>query len=73
MKRDSHGRTVSNRQSSQVEDAIVGIERYDEAISNASADYYERRSKSRMNDRQLNIWIAVGLYLILSGVALVVL
>ena len=47
-------------------------ELYDDAISKATADYYEQSWKSRIKDRQLDIWVAIGLYLVLSSVALVV-
>ena len=39
----------------------------------ASSDYYERRSRNRIKLHQGDWWIAVGLYLILLGVAFVVL
>ena len=73
MKRDSLRRTVNDQQISPVEDESADDEQYDDAISKASADYYQRRWKSRIKDRQLDMWIAVGLYLALSSVALVVL
>ena len=58
---------------SQVENEVDDDELYDDALSKASADYYERSWKSRIKDQQQDIWIAIGLYLILSGVAFVVL
>jgi len=73
MKRNSFRRTVNDQQIRPVEVEITDDEQYDDAISKASADYYERRWKSRIKDRQLDIWIAVGLYLVLSSAALVVL
>ena len=45
----------------------------DDTIIKATADYYERRLKNRDKDRRLDIWIAIGLYLVLSSVALVAL
>ena len=72
MKGKKLRRTVKDRLSSQVEDETADDEQYDDAISKASADYYQRCWKSRIKDRQLDIWIAVGLYLVLSSVALVV-
>jgi len=59
------------RQSS--EDQVSDDTRYDDALVKASADYYERSWKNRIKVQQLDIWIAVGLYLILSGVAFVAL
>jgi len=73
MKRNEFRRTSKDQQISQAEDQIADDELYDDAISKATADYYERSWKSRIKDRQLDIWIAVGLYLILSSVAFVVL
>ena len=61
---------------SQVEDEIADDDLYDDALSKASADYYERSGKRRIENRQLeqlDIWIAVALYLFLSSVAFVVL
>jgi hypothetical protein len=39
----------------------------------ASSEYYERRSRIRFKWQQGDWWIAIGLYLVLVGVALVVL
>jgi hypothetical protein len=73
MNRNTFERTVNDQQISQVENQIADNQLYDDALSKASADYYERSWKRSNNDRQLDIWIAVGLLLLLSGVALVVL
>jgi hypothetical protein len=73
MKRNSLGRTVNDQQISPIEDEIADDEQYDEAIAKASAGIYKRSWEARVKLRQLDIWIAVGAYLILSGVALVVL
>jgi hypothetical protein len=72
MKPNTFRRTVNEPQISRVEDEITDGELYDDALSKASADYYERSWKSRIREQQSNIWIAVGLYLILSSVAFVV-
>jgi len=64
---------VNDQQISPVEDENADDEQYDEAIAKASADYYERSWKRRIKEQQLDIWIGVGLYLVLSSVALVVL
>ena len=73
MKRNSFRQTVNDQQISPAEQEIADDEQYDEAISKASADYYERSWKSRIKDQQLDIWIAAGLYLVSFSVALVVL
>jgi len=73
MKRNKFRRTVNDQLISQVENEVDDDELYDDALSKASADYYERSWKSRIKDQQQDIWIAIGLYLILSGVAFVVL
>jgi len=70
MKRNRLKRNPNDQQISQVENQIADDALYDDAISKASADYYRRSWKSRIKDRQLDIWIAVGLYLVLSSVAL---
>ena len=72
MKRKKSRRTGNDQLTSQVEGDVDG-ELYDDAISKASADYYERSWTSRIKDRQQDFWIAVGLYLVLSSVAFVVL
>ena len=71
MKRKKSRRTGNDQLTSQVEGDVDG-ELHDDAISKASADYYEQSWKRRIKDRQLDIWIAVGLYLVLSSVAVVV-
>ena len=73
MKRNKFRRTVNDQLISQVENEVDDDELYDDALSKASADYYERSWKSRIKDQQQDIWIAIGLYLILSSVAFVVL
>jgi hypothetical protein len=55
------------------EDQISDDELFDDVISKASADYYERSWKDRIKDRQLDIWITVGLYLLLYSGAFVTL
>jgi len=73
MTRNKFRRTSKNQQISRVEDQIADDELYDDAISRASADYYERSWERRVKDRQQDIWIAVGLYVVLSSVAFVAL
>ena len=65
MKRNKFRRTS--------EDQVSDDKRYGDALVKASADYYERSWRNRIKVQQLDIWIAVGLYLILTGVAFVAL
>jgi len=58
---------------SQAESQLSDDDLHDDTVSKASADYYERSRKSRIKVQQLDVWIAAGLYLILSSVALVLL
>ena len=44
----------------------------DTAIEKVSVVRYESRSKSRSDFRLVNCWIAIGLYLVLVGIAAVV-
>jgi hypothetical protein len=73
MERNKFRGTSKDQQISQAEVQIADDELDDDTIIKATADYYERRGKSRIKDRQLDIWIAVGLYLILSSFAFVAL
>ena len=73
MKRNKFKPTPEDQQISPVEDPISDDELYDDALDKASADYYERNAKNRIKVQAQDIWIAVGLYLILSSVAFVVL
>ena len=73
MKRKKFRRTVNDQLVSQIEDEFAADDLYDSAMQKASADYYERRWKSRIKEQQGNLWIAIGLYLIISSVAFVVL
>ena len=71
MKRSEFRRTANDELVSQLEDEAVN-DNLDEIMQKASADYYERRWKYRANDHKADWCIAVGLYLILAGVAFVV-
>jgi len=73
MLRNKFKRTVNDQLISQVEDKIADDDLHDDALSKSSADYYERSRKSRIKDQQLNFWIAVGLYLVLSSIGFVLL
>ena len=73
MKRNKFKRTPENQQDSPIEDQISDGELHDDALSKISADYYERIAKNRIKIEAQDAWIAVGLYLVLSSVAFVVL
>lgn len=65
MKYEKSRQTENDQLTSQVEDE-AGLER-------ASADSYERRWKLRAKLDREDWWIAVAVYLLLSGVAFVIL
>ena len=71
MKRKSHKKSVDVD--------LVGMPEYadrkkaDLQEFEASSEYYERRSRIRFKWHQGDWWIAIGLYLVLVGVAFVVL
>lgn len=48
------------------------IDPTDTIIQQASAEQYARRGKVKSDFQQVNRWIAVSLYLILAGMALVI-
>ena len=45
----------------------------DIALQKASAEYYERSWKNRIREHKADLWTVLGLYLIISGIAVVVL
>lgn len=71
MKRYEFGQTVNDELVSQIEEEAAN-DNFDEIMQKASADYYERRWKYQAKDHKADWCIAVGLYLILAGVAFVV-
>ncbi len=73
MKRKKSRRTGNDQLTSQVEGDVGGDSLAEIALQQASANYYERRWRDRVKDHESDIWIAIGLYLILSSVAFVVL
>ena len=73
MKRNKFKRTREDQQDSPVEDQISDGELYDDALDKTSADYYARIAKNRIKVQGQDTWIAVGLYLVLTSVAFVVL
>jgi hypothetical protein len=73
MKRNKFKRTPEYQQNSPIEDQMSDGELYDDALDKTSADYYARIAKNRIKVQAEDIWIALGLYLVLSSVAFVVL
>jgi hypothetical protein len=73
MKRNKFKRTPEDQQNSPIEDQISDGELYDDALDKTSADYYARIAKNRIKVQAQDTWIAVGLYLVLTSVAFVVL
>jgi hypothetical protein len=72
MKRKNFRRTVNDGLLSQVEDGAASDDIDDSAAQRASADFYEMRTKMWTNFTRGDIWIAIGLYLVLASVAFVV-
>ena len=73
MKRKKSRRTGNDQLTSQVDGDVDGDSLAEIALQQASADYYEQRWRNRFKDHKGDFWIAIGLYLILSSVAFVVL
>jgi hypothetical protein len=71
MKSITFRRTSEDQRTSQADDQISDAEMHDDAIAKASADYYERSWKNKIKFQRLDIWIAVGLYLVSTSVAFV--
>ena len=72
MNHDKFERKESGRQSTGMPVEVENKDRSDTIIEQVSAQQYERRNKSRTGFRQSNGWIAVGLYLVLAGMAMVI-
>ncbi len=73
MKRIDFSGTVTDLLTGPI-DYEAGGENEDEvAFQKASAEYYERRQKFWADFHRGDWWIAIGLYLIISSVAFVVL
>jgi hypothetical protein len=73
MKSNMFRRTSEDQQTSQADDKKSDDELYDDAIDKDTADYYERSRKNKIEIQRLDIWIAVGLYLVSSSIALALL
>jgi len=73
MKRNKFRRITSDQLISSAEDEYADDDLQDDTLSKASAEYYERSWNNRIKGRQLDSWIAVSLYLLLSSIAFVVL
>jgi len=54
-------------------DQIVVDENSDDTLTRVSADYYDRSWINKIKIERHDVWIAVGLYLVLSSVAFVIL
>ena len=75
MKRNELMGSVNDQAISQVDDEAANDNFNETELQEfeASSAYYERRSRNRIKLHQGDWWIAVGLYLILLGVAFVAL
>jgi hypothetical protein len=73
MKSNMFRRTSKDQQTRQADDQLSDDELYDDAIDKDTADYYERSRKNKIEIQRLDIWIAVGLYLVSSSIALALL
>ena len=49
-----------------------GNSRAETALQQATVDYYERRWRDRIKNRWIDILVVIGLYMIIAGVAFVV-
>jgi len=73
MKSDTFRQTSEDQRTCQADDQVSDDELYDDAIDKATADYYERSRRNKIKFQRLDIWIAVGLYLVSSSIALAIL
>jgi len=73
MNHNEIGQTMSEQLINQVEDEVAN-DNFDEIdLQKASASCYERRGRYRIKSQKADIFIVVGLYLILINVAIVIL
>ncbi len=72
MKRDKLRRTGNGRPTSQVEDGAANNDFYETDLERFSAAHYKQRGRIWRKFNRGDWWIAVGVYLILSSVAFVV-
>jgi len=72
MEHDEVGRMANNQHANEDTPGIGDIDPTDTIVQHASAEQYARRGKVKSDFQQVNRWIAVGLYLILAGLALVI-
>jgi len=72
MSHDEFERMTTNRQANGHSTGIEDADFTDTVIEKASAEQYERRGKIRTDFRHVNLWIAIGLYLVLAGVGLAI-
>jgi len=72
MEHDKVGQMANNQHANEDTAGIGDIDPSDTIIQHVSAEQYARRGKVKSDFQQVNRWIAVGLYLILAGMALVI-
>ena len=72
MEHGKPGQMANSRNASENTSGIGDIDPSDTIIERASAAQYARRGKIKSDFRQVNRWIAISLYLILAGMALVI-
>jgi hypothetical protein len=74
MKRNQFRESASDQPARQVEDEAANSRRNDTDMQDyeSSADVYERRWRQRVKHDGRDWWIAVAAYLLLAGVAFVV-
>lgn len=73
MKRSKRKSSRNDSPDKPVEGEFGKDELADIALQKTSAEYYERRWKNRIKEHQSDFWIVLGLYLIISSVAIVIL
>lgn len=73
MKRMDDGATGRGRRTRSITDAGQKERLEEIALQKASADIYERRWKNEIKGSKGDWWIAIGLYLVLTSIAFVVL
>jgi len=73
MSRNQFKRSVNEQLVDTVADGIDNINRYENELQADSENYYRRRLRDRFNERRQDIFILIGVYLVLCSVAFVIL
>ena len=73
MKRSKRKPSRNDSPAKPVEGELNKDELAEIALQKTSAEYYERRWKDRIKEHQSDFWIVLGVYLIISSVAIVIL